>query len=106
MIRSAIASLGVAATILIGTAAAPTPAPAQVNIDINIGIGTNLSARQRVSCARGELLLRSRGFRNIERRDCRGRFFVYRATRRGDRFEIAIRASDGQIVDFRRVGRR
>jgi hypothetical protein len=105
MIRITMASLGIAVGILVGSAGAPTPAPAQVSIDINIGIGTNLSARQRINCARGEALLRSRGFRNVVRIDCRGRFFVYRATRRGDRFEIAIRASDGQIVDFRRVRR-
>ncbi len=103
MIRTTIASLGIAVAILVAPAGLPTPAPAQVSVDITIG--TNLSSRRRISCARGEALLRSRGFRNIERRDCRGRFFVYRATRRGDRFEIAIRASDGQIVDFRRVRR-
>jgi hypothetical protein len=105
MIRTAIASLGIAAGILFTPVGASTPVRAQVTIDVDIGIGTNLSAGRLISCARGEVLLRSRGFRDIVRIDCRGRFFVYRATRRGSRFEIGIRASDGQIVDFRRVRR-
>jgi hypothetical protein len=51
-------------------------------------------------------LLRNRGFRDVRRVDCGGRFFVYRAWRGNTRFEIAIRASNGQVVDVRRLRRR
>jgi hypothetical protein len=76
-----------------------------VTINIGISIGTNISSGRRITCARGETLLRNRGVRNIVRVDCRGRYFVYRATRSASRFEIAIRASDGRVVDLRRVRR-
>lgn len=89
--------------LLIGLAvnplAMPTAAEARVSIDINIG--TNLNSGRRISCSQGERLLRNRGFRNVSRRDCRGRFFVYRGTRHGSRWEIAVDSRNGRISDIR-----
>ena len=59
--------------------AAPTPAHA---VTININIGTSLNNGRAITCRDGERILRSRGFRDIRRVDCRGRFFVYRARHR------------------------
>jgi hypothetical protein len=86
--------------LLMSPAVPPVPAGA---VTININIGTNLNYGRSISCSQGERLLRARGFRDVRRVDCRGRFFVYRATRNGRRFEIAIRASTGQVVDVRRI---
>ena len=104
MYRMILASLGVALALLIAPAGAPNPAHA-VTVDINIGIGTNLSSGRRISCSRGEQLLRNRGFRDVRRIDCRGRHYVYRAWRRGNRYEIALRSRDGRVVDYRRIRR-
>lgn len=79
--------------------------PAQA-VTININIGSDLNHGRRISCSQGERLLRNRGFRDVRRVDCRGRFFIYRAWRGNTRFEIAIRASNGQVVDVRRLRRR
>ena len=106
MIRTTFASLGIAAMLLSAPVTIPAPAAAQVSINIDIGIGSHLSGRRRISCARGAELIREHGFRNVRRIDCRGRYFVYRAERRGNRFEIALSSRDGQVVDFRRLGRR
>jgi hypothetical protein len=86
--------------LLMSPAVPPVPASA---VTININIGTNLNYGRSISCSQGERLLRARGFRDVRRVDCRGRFFVYRATRNGRRFEVAIRASNGQVVDVRRI---
>ena len=56
------------------------PAPAHA-VTIKINIGTSLNNDRAITCRDGERLLRSRGFRDIRRVDCRGRFFVYRARR-------------------------
>lgn len=89
--------------LLVPTISLPTPAAA---VTININIGSNLNSGRSISCSQGERLLRNRGFRDIRRVDCRGRFFIYRAWRGNTRFEIAIRASNGQVVDVRRLRRR
>lgn len=90
--------------ILLSFAVAPiaVPLPAQA-VTVNINIGTNLSNGRAITCSQGERILRNRGFRDIRRIDCRGRFFVYRARRDGRRFEIAIRSWDGRVVDVRRI---
>lgn len=82
--------------------AAPFAPPANA-VTININIGGTISNGRSISCSQGERLLRNRGFRDIRRVDCRGRFFIYRAWRGNRRFEIAIRASTGVIVDIRRI---
>jgi len=75
-------------------------------ITINIQIGTSINSGRGISCSEGERLLRNRGFRDIRRVDCRGRYFIYRGTRSGWRYEVAIRSSNGRVVDFRRLRRR
>ena len=80
----------------------PTPAQA---VTINITIGTNLNNGRAITCRDGERILRRRGFRDIRRVDCRGRFLVYRARRGAGRFEIAVSAHNGRVVDFRRLRR-
>lgn len=80
------------------------PAPAQW-VDVNIRVGSSINSGRPISCSQGERLLRNRGFRDIRRVDCRGRFFVYRAWRSGSRFEVAINSRNGRVVDMRRIGR-
>lgn len=106
MIRAAVAALLFAAIVLPTATTVPTPAAAQVTVSVEIGRGTQLSGRRRITCSEGASLLRRRGFQNISRVDCRGRYFVYRASRRSWRYEIAISSRDGQVVDFRRLHRR
>ncbi|QRM55328.1 hypothetical protein F3Y30_12890 [Sinorhizobium sp. BG8] len=90
---------------LLGGEVIASPSVAQA-VTINIQIGTNLSSGRPISCREGERRLRNRGFRDIVRRDCRGRFFVYRAWRGGQRFEIALDSRNGRVVDVRRIWRR
>ena len=80
------------------------PAPAHA-VTININIGTSLNNGRAITCREGERLLRNRGFRDIRRVDCRGRFFVYRARRATGLFEIALSAHNGRVVDLRRIRR-
>lgn len=106
MLRSSLLSLGLAIGLLATPVAAPIEASAQSSVSINIGVGSNLNRGRGISCSQGERLLRNRGFRNVRRIDCHGRFFVYRASRGNSRFEIAVRQRDGRVVDVRRIGRR
>ncbi|WDZ79408.1 hypothetical protein PWG15_28550 (plasmid) [Ensifer adhaerens] len=80
------------------------PATAQ-GVTININIGTSLNNGRAVTCREGERILRSRGFWDIRRVDCRGRFLVYRARQGAGRFEVAVAAHNGRVVDLRRLGR-
>jgi len=80
------------------------PAPAHA-VTININIGSSLNNGRAITCRDGERLLRNRGFRDIRRVDCRGRFFVYRARRTTGLFEIGLSARDGRVVDLRRIRR-
>lgn len=105
MFRAVCAYVGIASFLLFSPIGAPTVAEAQ-SVSVTIGIGSNINSGRRITCAQGERQLRNRGFRNVRRMDCRGRHFVYRGDRRDRRYEIAIRASDGRIVDMRRIGRR
>jgi hypothetical protein len=85
---------------LVTPVALPPPAHA---VTIEINIGTSLNRGRAITCREGERLLRNRGFRDIRRVDCRGRFFVYRARRGSGHFEISLRARDGRVVDLRRI---
>lgn len=82
--------------------ASPTPAHA---LEIEINVGTSLNSGRAISCRDGERILRNRGFRNIRRVDCRGRFYVYQARRGAFLFEIAINSHNARVVDFRRLRR-
>ena len=98
--RPTLASVGLALGLLIAPLALPTPAQA---VTININIGTNLNNGRAITCRDGERLLRNRGFRDVRRVDCRGRFYVYHARRGGSRFEIALNRHNGRVVDLRRI---
>jgi len=100
MARRLLATLVLAFSIMFAPAVLPTAADA---VTVEINIGTILNGGRGISCSQGERMLRLRGFRDIRRVDCRGRFFVYRAWRGASRFEIAIRARDGRVVDKRRL---
>jgi hypothetical protein len=102
MRRPLLACLGLA---LCFATPALTPTPVQA-ATINLHIGTNLNNGRSISCRDGERILRNRGFRDIRRVDCRGRFFVYHARRGAARFEIAISGHNGRVVDVRRIRRR
>ena len=102
MTRRMLACLAVVLGLLIMPAGLPPPAEA---VTININIGTSLNNGRGITCAQGERLLRNRGFRDIRRINCRGRYFVYRGWRGGSRFEIAVRSSNGRVVDVRRIRR-
>jgi hypothetical protein len=105
MLRSTIAPAALAAALLLLIPGGLAPAGAQVSVNIDIGIGANLSGGRRISCAEGERILRQRGFFNIRRVDCRGRYLVYRGTRRGWRHEISLSSFNGRVVDYRRLRR-
>ncbi len=100
MINRIFASL----TIVIGLLLTPVimPAPADA-VTININVGSSLNNGRGITCVQGERLLRNRGFRDIRRIDCRGRYFVYRGWRGGSRLEITVRSSNGRVVNMRRI---
>ncbi|MBN9254131.1 MULTISPECIES: hypothetical protein [unclassified Mesorhizobium] len=79
---------------------AVTPAEA---LTVNINVGSSLNHGRAITCAQGQRLLQNRGFRDVRRVDCRGRFYVYHARRGGGRFEITINARTGRVSDFRRI---
>ncbi len=99
VLKTSMACLGLLIGLAVNPLTLPTVAEARVNIDINIG--TNLNFGRRITCSQGQRLLRVRGFRDISRRNCSGRYFEYRATRRGSRWEIAVDSRNGRIVDIR-----
>ncbi|HTN97017.1 MAG TPA: hypothetical protein VL101_08570 [Nordella sp.] len=86
--------------------AAPLTLPTYAQgVTINLHNGSSFNTRRAITCKEGERILRNRGFWDVRRTDCRGRFFVYRAWRDGRRYEIALRARNGRVADMRRVGR-
>ena len=101
MRRPLFACFGLVLTLVLPLAL-PTPAQA---VTINLTIGTSLNNGRAITCRGGERILRNRGFRDIRRVDCRGRFLIYRAWRGGRRFEIAVSAHNGRVVDVRRIRR-
>lgn len=102
MHRRLLACLGLVLTLAMLPMTLPTPAQA---VTINLTIGTSLNNGRAITCRGGERILRNRGFRDIRRIDCRGRFLIYRAWRGGSRFEIAVSAHNGRVVDVRRIRR-
>lgn len=86
--------------------AAPGAAPVSASsVTVNINVGSSISSGRGITCREGERLLRNRGFRDVRRIDCRGRYFVYRGWRSGDRFEVVLRSRDGRVVSRRRISR-
>lgn len=102
MIHRALSLLTIGFGMLLMPVVIPTAAEA---VTVNIIVGTNLNNGRAITCWEGERLLHNRGFRDIRRMDCRGRYFVYRGSRGGSRFEIAIRSSNGRVADLRRISR-
>jgi hypothetical protein len=102
-VRALAPSAILAATLLLTLVSSPTPADARVNININIGSSLNFG--RGITCSDGARIIRNRGFKDVRTVDCRGRYFVYRASRGGSRFEIALQARDGRVADFRRLRR-
>ena len=102
MIRRIFAALAIVTGLLLTPANMPVPANA---VTVNINIGSSINNGRSITCAQGERLLRKRGFRDVRRIDCRGRYFVYRAWRGNSRFEITIRSRDGRVVNMRRISR-
>jgi hypothetical protein len=105
MVRALVASMGLAASLLLTPVADLSPANASVTVNVNIGVGSNLNFGRGITCSQGARILRDRGFRNVTQRDCRGAVFVYRTDRRGSRYEISVRARDGRVLNYRRRGR-
>lgn len=105
MVRSLVLAGGLAVVFLLTPIGDPAPANA-VTVNISIGNGTSLNFGRRISCVDGARLIRDRGFREVVPRDCRGRYFVYRASRGRHRYEISIDSRNGRVADFRRTGRR
>jgi len=101
MSRHSFACLGFVFSLLV---AAVPPATAQ-SVSVEVHIGTSLNNGRAITCRDGERILRNRGFRDVRRVDCRGRFFIYHARRISGRFEIAVSAHNGRVVDLRRLGR-
>jgi hypothetical protein len=99
--RTLLLTMGLVVALLMDPVTGPSPANAFVTI--NIGNGSNLNFGRGISCAQGARILRNRGYRNVRERDCRGRYFVYRADIRGRSYEIGVRARDGRVVDYRRL---
>lgn len=102
MVRQIVASLTVVIGLLLTPAILPVPADA---VTVNINVGSSINNGRSITCSQGERLLRNRGFRDVRRMDCRGRYFVYRAWRGNSRFEITIRWRDGRVVNMWRIRR-
>ena len=105
MVRALVASMGLAAGLLLTPVGDLSPANASVTVNVNIGVGSNLNFGRGITCSQGARIIRDRGYRNVVQRSCRGAVFVYRADRRGSRYEINVRSRDGRVVSSRRVGR-
>ena len=104
MVRMLATSLVIAAAVVFGDVATPVPAEARVNVNVNIGTGSSLNFGRSISCAQGARIIRNRGFSNVIQRNCRGRTFTYDAWRRGRQYRVSVRARDGLVVDYFRVG--
>lgn len=78
------------------------PVPAQA-LEVSITVGSSLNHGRAISCSQGQRLLQNRGFRDVRRIDCRGRFFIYHARRGNARFEVALSSRTGRVTDLRRI---
>ncbi|MGE0006752.1 MAG: hypothetical protein AB7S92_14300 [Parvibaculaceae bacterium] len=78
-------------------------APAQAKVQIDITIGGTLWGKGKISCRQGARLLRDRGYYNVSMRDCRGRYYTYRAWRKNRYFQIAVDARNSRVVNRLRL---
>lgn len=56
-----------------------------------------------ISCGEGAGIVASRGFRNVQVRECNGRVFRYTAFRRGEPFEVRVSSRTGEITLVRPI---
>ncbi|MFO1123372.1 MAG: hypothetical protein U1F47_13795 [Hyphomicrobiales bacterium] len=99
-------TLGLSLALTLGLLFTPSFAPpAAKAVTININVGNSISSGRGITCSEGQRRLRNRGFRDVRRIDCRGRIFVYRAWRGGNRYEISLRSRDGRVTNVRRIRR-
>ena len=103
MSKTILASVLLALFLVVEPLAMSTPAEA---VSINISIGSSVSGGRAISCAEGARRVRDRGFRNVRRIDCSGRYFIYRGWRGNRQYEIAVRRINGRVVDVHRIGPR
>lgn len=70
-----------------------------------VRVGSSVSNWNRITCAQGRsALFRRGGYRVVQAVDCRGNVFVYRAQSRNlNRYQIALRRSDGRVNSSRRI---
>lgn len=82
----------------------PLAAPASAQrVTVDITVGSSLNHGRAITCSQGQRLLQNRGFRDVRRVDCRGRFFIYHARRGNSRFEVALSSRTGRVTDLRRI---
>ncbi|MFO1088267.1 MAG: hypothetical protein U1E46_01650 [Hyphomicrobiales bacterium] len=68
-----------------------------------VRVGSSVSNWRSISCSKGQSLLR-RHYRIVQRIDCRGSVFVYRAQAFNmNRFQIALRQRDGRVNSVHRL---
>ncbi len=106
-------ALAVAAPMALGLGGA---AEAKTNVNIYLGIphygyqvGPDYVYRKghgwyrpgrnynRLSCGEARRLVRDRGFRNVEARNCSGRTYTFRAVRSGRVFVVYVNARTGAV---------
>jgi hypothetical protein len=70
-----------------------------------VRVGSSVSNWNRITCTEGRSALFRRGdYRIVQAIDCRGNVFVYRAQSRNlNRYQIALRQSDGRVNSSRRI---
>ena len=103
MIRLALALVMVSAW-LMATPVGVSTAQAQADIEMakgGIGKGGGFG-RRGITCGQGRRIVERRGFRDVRRRSCEGRTFVFNGRRRGNDYRIEVRRRDGRIVDIER----
>jgi hypothetical protein len=85
--------------------------PALADIDVEIGVGDDDDDdggfddddRGRISCSRGERIVRRAGFHRVRARDCNGRIYRYTGRRHGDTFLIGVHSRRGSIQFVREI---
>ena len=93
---------------------APHPAEADTKVRIYLGVphysyrvapdyiyrpgwGYYRPANARISCSRARDLVQRRGYRNVDRIECSGATYTFRATRNGDRTRVYVNARTGAV---------
>lgn len=104
--RKLVAGAIVSAVLAVAPAAITAPAQAGVDIDIFIAPGPGIYIEPGpgyLSCRQVARRLFNRGYRNIGVIDCRGRSYVYRASRHHRWWQIKASSLNGRIIDVWRI---